>query len=127
MADDEVGDLVGAGGQPEGALRGVHPGQRGPLGDPGGSVHLDGLVDDPADPLGHHGFHGAAPHPGLGVAHGVHGPGGSQDHQPHGLDLDSGPGDHLHVLAQGGDGLPEGLAVQAPAAHELDGPLGGPD
>ena len=100
-ADHVPVHLVGPVGEAHRALRGVQARERRPVGDAGGAVDLDRLVDDGADPLGHERLHRADPDPGLGVAHRVHRLGGAQHHEPHRLDLDAGPCDHLGVLARG--------------------------
>src|ERR1700721_1641794 len=71
-ADDEVVDLVRAVSDPQGALAGVHLGERRPLRHAGGAVDLDRLVDDLADPLGDHGLDHVHPHAGLAIAQHVH-------------------------------------------------------
>src|SRR6266568_4269121 len=51
----------------------VHFGERGPLRDAGGAVHLDRLVDDLAGALRHHRLDHADPDAGFLVAEHVHG------------------------------------------------------
>nr|ABM53578.1 putative regulatory protein TetR [uncultured bacterium CBNPD1 BAC clone 1664] len=117
-------DLVRAVGEPQVTHVGVHGGERRPLGDAGGAVHLDGLVDDLAGPLRHHGLDHGHPDPGLAVAKHIHGAGRLQHHQAHGLDVDPGAGDDLHIAAEPGDLAAEGLARETPADHQVQGPLG---
>jgi hypothetical protein len=107
-----IGYSIRCGPPPCGALRpGRRPGAAcadcactcrpaGPLRDAGGAVHLDRLVDDLADALGHHGLDHVHPDAGFAVAQHVHRLGGLQHHQAHGLDLDAGARDDLHVAAQ---------------------------
>ena len=75
--------FVGAIGQTQRALAVPHVGQWEPLRDAGGTVHLDGFVDDVAALLRNHCLHGADPDTSLGVAESVHCLGGTQHHQTH--------------------------------------------
>ena len=80
---------------------------------PGGAVDLDRLVNDLADPFGHHGLDHGNPDAGFLVAQHVHGPGGFQHHQAHGLDVDLGAADQFHVLAEVNDPLAKRFAGHA--------------
>ena len=83
-------DLVRAVRDAERPLAGVHVGERRPLGDAGGAVHLDRLVDDLAGALRDHRLDGMDPDSRLAVAEHVHRLGGAQDHETHRLDVDAG-------------------------------------
>jgi hypothetical protein len=80
---------------------GVHIRERGLLRDAKGAVHLDRLVDDLGDPDRHHGFSHMNPDAGLLVAaQNVHGFGGLEHYQAHGLYLDAGAADDLDIAAE---------------------------
>src|SRR5882757_10124682 len=102
----------------------VHLAERAPLRDAGGAVHLDRLVDDLAGPFRHHGFHHADPDPRFLVAEHVHGFGGLEHHQPHRLDLAACLRDDLHIAAEMGDLLAEGLAGEPTLHHQVERLLG---
>ena len=112
-------DFVGAVGESQGALTGVHAGEWGPLRDTGGAVHLNRLINDLADALGDHRLDGRDPDAGLGVAERVHCLGGAQHHHPHRFDLGAGPGDDFHIAAEADQRLAEALAGGATSHHQV--------
>ena len=104
-----------------------HVGEREPLRDTGGAVHLNRFVDDVAATFRNHCLDRADPDPCFGVAERVHGLCRTKHHQPHGLDFDAGTRHDLHVLAEVDQLLAEALAGQTPVDHHFDGLLGGTD
>ena len=101
--------------------------QREELGDAGGAVHLDGPVDD----LERDVRHGHLDAGDLGgrrlVADRVHQVGGAQHVLAGHVDLDARLGDPVLDQALLGDERAEGGALERPAHHEFEGPLGDAD
>ena len=86
-------------------------------------MDLDRLVDDLASSFRDHRFDHVHPDPGLAVAQDIHGLGGLQDHEAHGLDLDAGARDQFEVLAKLDERLAECFAGHAASHHQVQRPF----
>ena len=82
-----------------------------PLGYTSCAVDLDGLVDDVADFLRHHGLDSAHIDTRFFIAEGVHRLGGLQYHQAAGVDLNACARHQFNVLTQSDDWLPNAWRV----------------
>ena len=90
-------------------------------------MHLDRVVDNPTDALGHHGLHHVYPDSSFAVAEYIHCFRSFQYHQAHRFDVDPRSADDLEVSPQLDNRLAERDTAHSTADHQVECFFGGPD